>query len=81
MPENRVLIVTLLVSLSPLALVFGGRAHADTSTRGQCFRSCVSCEQRCRNDKICVQTCLQLKRQCCEAGGNGPGPYQTCSCT
>lgn len=77
----RPLIATLALSLSPLALAFAGHAHADVASKSQCFRGCVACEQHCRHEKACVQTCLQLKRACCEAGGNGPGPNLTCSCT
>ena len=74
-------VAIIALSLSPLAIAFSSPAHADSATRGQCFRSCVSCEQHCRHESSCVQTCLQLKRSCCTAGGDGPGPYETCSCT
>lgn len=77
----RSLIIAALLCLSPLALAFGGKAHADVASKSACFRSCVLCEEHCRHDKTCEQTCLQLKRACCESGGNGPGPYSTCSCT
>lgn len=77
----RTVILVLVMVLSPLTLVFGGAAHANTASRTQCFSQCVSCEQHCHREQSCVRMCLQLKRQCCQAGGNGPGPNLTCSCT
>lgn len=82
MPSStHTMIVAALLCLSPLALAFSGKAHADVASKSACFRSCVSCESRCKHDRVCIQSCLQLKRACCESGGNGPGPSSTCSCT
>ena len=78
----RKLIIAALVLGSQLALAFPlAHVAADSPARTVCFQRCVSCTQRCKHDKVCLQTCFQLKRASCQAAGLGPGPSRTCSCT
>lgn len=59
-------------------------ALATPSDKAACHRQCVSCKVQCKhseNPTSCQQTCLQLKAQCCQTCGAGPGPRKTCSCT
>lgn len=71
------------VGLALMALV--ASLLASPSDEAKCHSACVSCRVRCkqRSDDVraCIDTCLELKRACCEACGAGPGPRTTCSCT
>lgn len=65
-----------------LAVVLGLSTPSD---RAKCHSQCVDCRVRCKQrskePKSCIETCLELKRHCCESCGAGPGPRTTCSCT
>lgn len=68
----------VVASLSQLAIAIP--THASPN-RTACAHACLSCGMRCGNDRQCKTVCYELKRSCCAASGNGPGPRNTCSCT
>lgn len=80
MSMKRFLVLSVLFTLA-----IGAQAKDNRSARkAECHQECFSCETRCRHSadyKSCVQTCLEIKRSCCQSCGAGPGPTSTCSCS
>lgn len=65
-------------------LALGAQATDNGQRRAECHHECFSCETRCRHApefKSCKETCLEMKRSCCQAAGTGPGPSTTCDCS
>jgi hypothetical protein len=71
----------LLFALCALLTAFPADSRAKARCHSQCFQCRVRCKQRASDVEACTQTCLELKRQCCQAAGHGLGPRTTCDCT
>lgn len=71
----------LLLALCALLTAFPADSRAKALCHRRCAQCVVRCKQRAPDVATCRQTCLELKRQCCETAGHGPGPRTTCCCT
>ena len=68
-----------------IVVVIAAAPLTDSRDKARCHSACVDCrvrsKQRSKDPGVCIETCLELKRQCCASCGAGPGPRTTCSCT
>jgi hypothetical protein len=73
-----------VIALLALIALSSGAQATDGQRRAECHHECFSCETRCRHApefKSCKNTCLELKKACCQAASSGPGPNTTCDCS
>jgi hypothetical protein len=78
--------LTIFLALLTVATVARADREPTPSQKAECHKRCFRCTVLCKQRKhphpeACRETCLYLKRYCCETCGAGPGPRNTCSCT